>query len=147
MPEMTSDMANVVRKALRSRGEVLIDAHKIQITIKDIDTLSGLNWLNDEIINFYMQMIVARADGNKENLRSVYTFSTFVHHRLLDVGYNGVKRWTKKVDLFSYSLILAPVHLGEHWYLATIDMDAETFTNYDSMGGNNKECLDLGYQL
>ena len=40
--------------------QTLVDAHKIRITVKDIDTLSGLNWLNDEIINFYMQMIVAR---------------------------------------------------------------------------------------
>ena len=141
MPEMTSDMATVVRRALKSGGEVLIDAHKIQITVKDIDTLSGLNWLNDEIINFYMQMIVARADGNKENFRSVYTFSTFFYPRLMDVGYNGVKRWTKKVDLFSYSLILVPVHLGMHWCLATIDMDTQTITYYDSMGGNNKVYL------
>ena len=39
---------------------VLVDAHKIQIRASDVETLSGLNWLNDEIINFYMQMIVAR---------------------------------------------------------------------------------------
>ena len=35
----------------------------MDITRKDIDTLKGLNWLNDEIINFYMQMIVERSKG------------------------------------------------------------------------------------
>ena len=49
-------MQEVIRRAERSRGEVLVDAHKIQITVKDIGTLRGLNWLNDEVINFYMQV-------------------------------------------------------------------------------------------
>ena len=79
LPDLTAEMNSEIRRAQRSRGEVrqarrglilnernnyllqtLVDAHKIRITVKDIDTLSGLNWLNDEIINFYMQMIVAR---------------------------------------------------------------------------------------
>ena len=29
-------------------------------TSRDINTLKGLNWLNDEVINFYMAMIVKR---------------------------------------------------------------------------------------
>ena len=125
---------------------MLVDAHKIQITSKDIDTLSGLNWLNDEVINFYMQMIVARSENNKENFRSVYSFSTFFYPRLMDAGYNAVKRWTKKVDLFSYSLVLVPVHLGMHWCLATIDMDSKSIVYYDSMGGNNKVKINNEHQ-
>ena len=27
---------------------------------RDLNTLQGLNWLNDEVINFYLQMIVKR---------------------------------------------------------------------------------------
>ena len=56
----------------------------------------------------------------------------------MDVGFNKVKRWTKKVDLFSQSLILIPVHLGMHWCLATIDMDTKAIIYYNSMGGNNE---------
>jgi len=141
LPQITPEMQSVIRRAQRSGGEVLVDAHKIQITSKDIDTLSGLNWLNDEVINFYMQMIVARSENNKENFRSVYSFSTFFYPRLMDAGYNAVKRWTKKVDLFSFSLVLVPVHLGMHWCLATIDMDSKSIVYYDSMGGNNKAAL------
>ena len=85
-----------------------------------------------------MQMIVARSEGDKKKFRAVYAFSTFFYPRLMDVGFNAVKRWTKKVDLFSQSLILIPVHLGMHWCLATIDMDAKAIVYYDSMGGNNK---------
>ena len=56
LPELTQQMKEVIRRAERSRGEVLVDAHKIQITVKDINTLKGLQWLNDEVINFYMQV-------------------------------------------------------------------------------------------
>jgi len=139
LPELTSEMQEVIRRAERSRGEVLVDAHKIQITVKDIGTLRGLNWLNDEVINFYMQMIVTRS--GKDNFCPVYACTTFFYPKLKDGGHASVKRWTKKVDIFSHAIILIPVHLGMHWCLATIDMQRKAITYYDSMGGNNKGCL------
>eukprot|EP00092_Neocalanus_flemingeri_P032787 GFUD01035660.1.p1 GENE.GFUD01035660.1~~GFUD01035660.1.p1 ORF type:complete len:633 (-),score=244.13 GFUD01035660.1:234-2132(-) len=139
LPELTEDMMAVIRRAERSRGEVLVNAHKIQITVKDIGTLRGLNWLNDEIINFYMQMIVTRSGTGK--FCSVYAFTTFFYPKLSEGGHSTVKRWTKKVDIFSHSLILVPVHLGMHWCLATMDMTRKVITYYDSMGGNNTKCL------
>jgi len=140
LPDLTPHMKEVIRRAERSRGEVLVDAHKIQITVKDINTLKGLNWLNDEVINFYMQMIVTRS-SSQDNLPSVYACTTFFYPKLKDGGHASVKRWTKKVDIFSHALVLIPVHLGMHWCLATIDMQRKAITYYDSMGGNNKGCL------
>ena len=58
---------------------VLINAHKIKNRASDVQTLSGLNWLNNEIINFYMQMIVARSGGDKMKFCAVYAFSTFFY--------------------------------------------------------------------
>ena len=56
LPELTEEMKTLIRRAVMSQGEVLVDAHKIQITVKDVTKLTNLNWLNDEIINFYMQV-------------------------------------------------------------------------------------------
>jgi len=141
LPEMTDEMLAVIGRAERSRGEVLVDAHKIQITVKDIGTLRGLNWLNDEIINFYLQMIVSRSVANPSKFQPIYACTTFFYPKLKDGGHASVKRWTKKVDIFSHSLILVPVHLGMHWCLATIDIKKKAITYYDSMGGNNTACL------
>ena len=138
MPDLTSEMTAVIRRSQASRGEVLVDAHKIQITVKDLDTLSGLNWLNDEIINFYMQMIVTRAAESQGRLPATYAFNTFFYTRLVEKGFTAVKRWTKKVDLFSHSVLLVPVHLGMHWCLAVVDVERKEIAYYDSMGGNNK---------
>jgi len=139
LPPLTQEMKEVIRRAERSRGEVLVDAHKIQITVKDINTLKGLQWLNDEVINFYMQMIVTRS--GQGNLPKVYACTTFFYPKLKDGGHASVKRWTKKVDIFDHAIILVPVHLGMHWCLATIDMQRKVIMYYDSMGGRNKGCL------
>ena len=50
-PELTEEMERMVQNAFRpgNPGEVLSDAFKQQITRRDIATLSGLNWLNDEV--------------------------------------------------------------------------------------------------
>ena len=57
LPEITEQMEVVIRNTERSRNQVLVEAFKIQITGKDIRTLRGLNWLDDEVINFYMQVM------------------------------------------------------------------------------------------
>ena len=61
--------------ACNSRGETLIKAYQIDISRKDIDTLKGLNWLNDEIINFYMQMIVERSKGGAYSMEFLLHFT------------------------------------------------------------------------
>jgi Ulp1 family protease len=133
-------------------GEVLASGFALDITRRDIQTLKGTNWLNDEVINFYMNLIMERSsssnsdnNNNKGNSYSnqakVYAFSTFFYPKLIKDGYNSLRRWTKKVDLFTYNLVLVPIHLGVHWTLAVIDFDCKEIKYYDSMNGNNGECL------
>lgn len=46
-----------------------------------------------------------------------------------------------QVDVFSFDLILLPIHLGMHWCLATIDFNNKQIGYYDSLKGNNQKCL------
>ncbi len=144
LPEMTDAMAAVVEDAWSApQSRVLIDKFNIEIRRKDVETLRGLNWLNDEVINFYMQLIVERGRAT-DNWPSVYAFTTFFYPKLMSHGHAGVRRWTKKVDVFSHDLLLVPVHLGMHWCLATVDLRARpkpAVRYYDSMGGDNHNCL------
>ena len=106
------------------------------VTVKDILTLKDNDLLNDSVINHYLEMIKERAEGDKKRYRSVYSFSSHLYPTLKDKGYSGVWRWTRKVDLFSFSLVLVPVHLpggAGHWCLAVIDMEAKTIQYYDSI--------------
>ncbi|KAK7061142.1 SUMO1 sentrin specific peptidase 1 [Halocaridina rubra] len=142
LPELTSVMIEVIEDALDNRnpGQVLADKFNIQITRRDIATLAGLNWLNDEVINFYMNLLMER--GKNFNYLNVYAFNTFFYPKLVKMGYSSVRRWTKKVDIFSHDLLLVPVHLGMHWCLATIDFRTKHIRYYDSMLGDNEKCLE-----
>lgn len=69
-----------------------------------------------QIINFYMNMLMERS--KEKGLPSVHAFNTFFFTKLKTAGYQAVKRWTKKVDVFSADILLVPIHLGVHWCLA-----------------------------
>jgi sentrin-specific protease 1 len=148
-PELGEEQENLVSMAFvpSPQDEILVSAFSINITRRDIQTLNRLNWLNDEIINFYMNLICERSQNKSANHASdyldlsCYAFSTFFYPKLLKDGYGSLKRWTRKVDLFTYNLILIPIHLGLHWTLAVIDFNCEEIRYYDSMNGNNNECL------
>lgn len=69
-----------------------------------------------QIINFYMNLLMERS--KEKGLPAVHAFNTFFFTKLKTAGYQAVKRWTKKVDIFSVDLLLVPIHLGVHWCLA-----------------------------
>ncbi|KAJ8313857.1 hypothetical protein KUTeg_008418 [Tegillarca granosa] len=51
LPPLTDDMLEKITDALRPNppDQVLVEGFKLQVTRKDIATLGGLNWLNDEV--------------------------------------------------------------------------------------------------
>lgn len=69
-----------------------------------------------QVINFYMNLLVERSADQK--LPSVNTLNTFFYPKLCSSGYSAVRRWTKKMDIFSKDILLVPVHLGVHWCLS-----------------------------
>lgn len=141
---LTPEMQEEIEAALvpYPKSEVLIHKFNIKITRRDIATLDGLNWLNDEVVNFYMNLIMDRSVRNKR-LPKVYVFSTFFYPKLYQSGHKSVSRWTKKVDIFTYDILLVPIHLDVHWCMATVDFRKRCITYYDSMLGDNPECLEL----
>ena len=54
-----------------------------------------------------------------------------------------MKRWTRKVDIFSLDVITVPIHLGMHWCMAIVDLRGKSIVYYDSFLGSNVKCLNL----
>lgn len=53
----------------------------------------------------------------------------------MQMGHSGVRRWTRKIDIFSYDIIPVPVHVGGvHWCMSIINMREKSIKYYDSMG-------------
>lgn len=141
LPRLTDEMLREIKSALVPcpPDEILIEDFGLRITRKDLHTLSGLNWLNDEVINFYMNLLIAR--GTTDNCPKVYAMNTFFYPKLLSSGHSSLKRWTRKVDLFAKDLVVVPIHLDIHWCMSIIDFRDKSIVYYDSMGTSNPKCL------
>ncbi|RZF38768.1 hypothetical protein LSTR_LSTR008138 [Laodelphax striatellus] len=141
LPELSSNMLKQIQAALLRdpRKAVVTEGFRLTITHDDMLTLVNVNWLNDKVINFYMNLLIERS--KKEGLPKVHAFATFFYQRLIESGHASVSRWTKKVDIFAQDLIIVPVHLRSHWCMAIIDLRNKVVEYYDSMGSHNNECL------
>ncbi|XP_066476207.1 sentrin-specific protease 5-like isoform X1 [Tiliqua scincoides] len=110
--------------------------NKHMLDMDDLTTLDGQNWLNDQIINMYGELIMDAVPDK------VHFFNSFFHRQLVTKGYNGVKRWTKKVDVFKKTLLLIPIHLEVHWSLITVNLPNRIISFYDSQGIHFKFCVE-----
>lgn len=106
----------------------MVTHNKHTLSLEDLSTLEEQNWINDQIINMYGELIMEATE------QKVHFFNSFFHKQLVAKGYEGVKRWTKKIDLFSKWLVLIPIHLEIHWSLVTVSMAHKTISYYDSQG-------------
>ncbi|XP_067085899.1 sentrin-specific protease 5 [Osmerus mordax] len=114
----------------------MVTYNKHTLTLEDLSTLDEQNWVNDQVINMYGELILEATQ------HKIHFFNSFFHRQLVAKGYEGVKRWTKKVDLFSKRLLLIPIHLEIHWSLITVDMTNQHINYYDSQGIVFKHTVD-----
>ncbi|XP_033967637.1 sentrin-specific protease 2 [Pseudochaenichthys georgianus] len=150
IPRLTKEMSAEVSCALAQSDPnlVLSAAFKLHITQRDLATLQEGGWLNDEVMNFYLSLVMERCSGEAAGLK-IYSFSTFFFPKLRGGGggqaggHMAVRRWTKAVDLFLYDLLLVPLHLGVHWAMAVIDLKSKTVKSYDSMGHRHDDICGL----
>ncbi|KAI0936053.1 hypothetical protein AcV5_004294 [Taiwanofungus camphoratus] len=138
---------------LLSKRGVVSKCLREQVTDQDLRRLNPHQWLNDEIINFYGQLILARSEESKENPGfngrkplNVHYFSTFFWSKLEKDGYEKgrLAKWTKKIDLFQKDIALIPVnHNNSHWTAAAINFRRKRIESYDSMGTERKHVYKL----
>ncbi|KAM9790771.1 sentrin-specific protease 5-like [Syngnathus typhle] len=108
---------------------------KHTLTLDDLTTLAYQNWLNDQVINMYGELIMEAAQ------HKVHFFNSFFHRQLMTKGYCGCQvAWWYEVDLFSKSLLLVPIHLEVHWCLVATDVVRKKICLFDSQGN---ELLDV----
>lgn len=109
----------------------------------DIPRLNEGEFLNDNLISFYLRFLQSRLEAERpELLEKVYIFSTFFFEKLKStkgkINYEGVRTWTAKVDLLSYDYIVVPVNEHAHWYLAIICNAPKTISSgRDVIGAAN----------
>jgi len=102
--------------------------HRATVDKEDIPRLNEGEFLNDNLIMFYLLWLQSRLNEERPDLaKRIYFFNTFFYQTLTKAGkgkrtinYEAVERWTSKVDLLSFDYIIVPVNEHTHWYLAII---------------------------
>ena len=76
--DITEGMEKEIGNALGPgpQEEILSSRFKLQITRGDIQTLKNSQWLNDEVINFYMNLLVERNEN--QGYPALHVFSNFL---------------------------------------------------------------------
>ncbi|CAB1345515.1 unnamed protein product [Coregonus sp. 'balchen'] len=74
-----------------------------------------------------------------DDLSTLYG-QNWLNDQLRTKGYEGVKRWTKNVDIFQKDLLLIPIHLEVHWSLVSVDIPRRAITYFDSQRTLNRRC-------
>ncbi|KAK0487323.1 hypothetical protein IW261DRAFT_1447250 [Armillaria novae-zelandiae] len=97
----------------------------VNLSKSDLSRLKPGEYLNDNLIELGLKMWHSRLEReNPELANEIYVFSSFFYKKLsvknADEGYNAVRRWTSKTDIFAKKYIIVPINENFHWYLAII---------------------------
>ncbi|KAK7909388.1 hypothetical protein WMY93_014072 [Mugilogobius chulae] len=138
-PHRKAVVQHLMQSFQRSSGSALAKGFRVNykrhvLTMDDLGTLYGQNWLNDQVMNMYGDLVM---DSVPEK---VHFFNSFFYDKLRTKGYDGVKRWTKNVDIFGKELLLIPIHLEVHWSLVSVDISRRAITYFDSQRTLNRRC-------
>jgi sentrin-specific protease 1 len=141
---LTREESSQVTDILRGdviENVIIIDKYNVAITNTKIRCLKPETWLNDEVINFYMQLLTDRDEllsKRYSGRRRSHFFNTFFVERLLktdnEYTYNNVKRWSKKIDIFELDKIFFPINIdNSHWSLAVVYPQLKQIQYFDSL--------------
>ncbi|KAI3403776.2 hypothetical protein KGF56_003411 [Candida oxycetoniae] len=133
--KLTDEQLKQVYQAWESNPRKLyVVKYSIELVAGDIQTLKDNRWLNDNAIDFYINLIM-------QEIPRIFGWTTHFYTTLEERGYKGVERWAKrkKLDLFTMEKILVPVNIhNTHWALAVIDNKEKSIVYYDSLDGSGR---------
>uniref|UniRef100_G3TTH6 SUMO specific peptidase 3 n=1 Tax=Loxodonta africana TaxID=9785 RepID=G3TTH6_LOXAF len=138
-PSRKGLVLQLIQSYQRMPGNAMVRGFRVAykrhvLTMDDLGTLYGQNWLNDQVMNMYGDLVMDTVP------EKVHFFNSFFYDKLRTKGYDGVKRWTKNVDIFNKELLLIPIHLEVHWSLISVDVRRRTITYFDSQRTLNRRC-------
>ncbi|KAJ5620820.1 Peptidase C48 SUMO/Sentrin/Ubl1 [Penicillium lagena] len=101
---------------------------KAEVCVEDRDRLREGEFLNDNLIGFYIRFLQDHVERtNKAAAEKIYFFNSYFYATITntprgvrEINYSGVEKWTRSVDLFAYDYIVVPINENAHWYVAII---------------------------
>jgi len=78
-------------------NDVLVTQFNIKMLRGDLGRLNGSEWLNDEVANFYLELLRERAVKHAPKYPRCHVFNSHFYALLDEWGYSRVRTWTRKV--------------------------------------------------
>ncbi|GER33342.1 sentrin-specific protease [Striga asiatica] len=167
-----SEVSYALSKPNRRKILVTHENSNIDITGEKLQCLRPRAWLNDEVINLYLELLKEREKREPEKFLKCHFFNTFFYKKAIKSalqsslpfcyyaicyvqlisgkgGYNfqSVRRWTTRrklgYNLLECDKIFVPIHKEIHWCLAIISKKDEKFQYLDSLGGVDFQVLNV----
>ncbi|CAF3880691.1 unnamed protein product [Rotaria magnacalcarata] len=123
---------------------------RFDLSCDDLLCLNEGEFLNDNIIDFYLQYVYYKKLSQEDRQRT-YLFNSFFYTRLTRKGnddifytsaaerrYNRVKRWLRDVDIFSKDYLIVPINQTAHWYLVVIQFHNNVPTEGDLISDDDE---------
>ncbi|KAL8188961.1 hypothetical protein R6Q57_029481 [Mikania cordata] len=104
------------------------DCDSISISVRDFQLLQPEKFINDTIVDFYIEYLKKIKTAAAE----VHFFNSFFFRKLVDFddnqsrsfdskgAFQRVRKWTKKVNIFEKDYIFVPINFRLHWSLIII---------------------------
>lgn len=153
VPLTKEEEVEVARAFSANQNKVLVNHEKsnIEISGKMFRCLKPREWLNDEVINLYLELLKERERREPQKFLKCHFFNTFFYKKLISgkngYDYKSVRRWTTQKKL-GYGLhecdkIFVPIHQQYHWCLAVINKKEKKFQYLDSLKGIDTQVLEV----
>ncbi|KAH0171200.1 cysteine proteinase, partial [Aureobasidium melanogenum] len=101
-----------------------VGTNRTTIDAEDIARLDDGELLNDNIISFCLREM---QENNPDLKGKAHIFNSFFYETLSTLpsrkrgfNYEGVRRWTRNIDLFSHPYVAVPINTQYHWFLVII---------------------------
>ncbi|CAF1324339.1 unnamed protein product [Adineta ricciae] len=127
---------------------------RFDLSRDDLMCLNEGEFLNDNIIDFYLQYVFYEKLSEEDRQRT-YLFNSFFYTRLtrksnddiLNISpaerrYSRVKRWLRDVDIFSKDYLIVPINQTAHWYIVLIKFPNYVPTEGDLISDDDEEMVD-----
>jgi len=122
--------SNEIKLLLKqSPNKTFVERFGCQITVYDLNRLKikdyhlseSSYYLNDEIINYYLALIIKRNKLYK-NLPKVHFFNSFFYEHL-KMGIDKVKNWERSFEnFFNLDYLFIPINIANiHWTLVVVN--------------------------
>jgi len=159
MRPLTDKEQTIVDGAVHGIGppaEILARHDTDSVQRGSMETLKPGEWLNDEIINYFLKNYLAKRDemlcAKQLGRKRSHFFNSFFIQTMFDeknnnpklrgkYNYKNVKHWGRKVpgkNIFDLKYIFIPINLDNlHWTSAVIFMEEKKIQYFDSMGATH----------